>query len=390
MAERDGGTGTRPLRIVIAAGGTGGHVLPAAAVVEELRRRELPIKLLWIGGHTGVEAEIAGSNDVPFVGIQTGKLRRYLAIQTFIDALRIPIGVSQSLYHLIRFKPDVIFSTGGAASFPTVAAGWKRAPILTHEQTAQIGISNKLAARFADTFAVGFDKTAELARKRHGQVVLTGNPVRSSILGGSRERGLERYGFSDDLPVVFVTGGARGASPINTRVEALLPAILDHVQILHQAGPTSANNDLSRLTALKDSWPDDLQRRYVVEAFILGEIADVYAMADVVLARAGAGTVTELAMLGLPSVLVPLPGTWGDEQRKNAAILGDIGASVVLDQRHATPERLRDEVTALVDAPDRLHSMKEAALTIADPEAASKLVDELLRLADTPRAATVS
>jgi UDP-N-acetylglucosamine--N-acetylmuramyl-(pentapeptide) pyrophosphoryl-undecaprenol N-acetylglucosamine transferase len=373
---------TRPLRLVIAGGGTGGHVLPAVAVVEELRRRELPIELLWIGGLTGVEREIAVANNIPFVAIQTGKLRRYLAIETFTDMLRIPIGMGQAYRALRRFRPDVIFGTGGAVSFPTVFAGARLAPILTHEQTAQIGVSNRMASRFADVFAVAFEETATLARGRHGHVVVTGNPVRSSILNGSREAGLHRYGFSADLPVLYVTGGARGASPLNSRVEALLPELLDHVQVLHQAGPASANDDVRRLRELRATWPGETQRRYHVEEFIRDEIADVYAMASVVLARAGAGTVSELARVGLPSILIPLPGTWGDEQRKNAALLGNVGAAVVIDQRDATPERLRDEIVSLAGSPDRLRSMRDGARTIGDPNAAANLVNELLKLAD--------
>lgn len=380
MTEVSAARDTQPLRIVIAAGGTGGHVLPAVAIIEELRRRDLDVDLLWIGGHSGVESEIAAANGVPFASIQTGKLRRYFAIQTFTDALRIPIGVVQAFRRLRAFGPDVIFSTGGATSFPTVLAGSKLAPILTHEQTAQIGIANKLAARFADTFAVGFETTAGLARQRHSNVVVTGNPVRASILGGSRQRGLERYGFTDELPVLYVTGGARGASPVNSRVEALLPDLLHHVQILHQAGPASANADVARLRHLQQSWSEPLQRRYRVEEFIREEIADVYAMASLILARAGAGTVTELGRMGLPSILIPLPGTWGDEQRKNAATLANAGGAIVLEQSEATAERLKQELVDVLTSPMRLDAMRQAASTASEPAAASNLVDELLKL----------
>ncbi|MDQ3613008.1 MAG: glycosyltransferase, partial [Chloroflexota bacterium] len=163
-----------PMRLVIAGGGTGGHVLPAVAVVEEIRRRKLPVELLWIGGHPGVESEIARAHDIPFTAIQTGKLRRYLSIRTFSDATRIPVGAIQAWRALRAFRPDVIYGTGGAISFPTILAGARIAPILTHEQTAQIGIANKLAMRFADTFAASFEQTAELACTRHRHVIVTG------------------------------------------------------------------------------------------------------------------------------------------------------------------------------------------------------------------------
>ncbi len=357
-------------------------MLPAVAVVEEIRRRNLPVDLLWIGGHKGVERSIAEANDVPFTAIQTGKLRRYFALETFADLARIPLGVGQALAKLRAFRPDVIFGTGGAVSFPTVFAGARLAPILTHEQTAQIGSSNKMASRFADVFAVACDETAALARQRHNHVVVTGNPTRSSILGGSREAGLARYGFSPDLPVLYVTGGAQGATPINRRLESLLPELLNDVQILHQAGPPAADNDdVRHMREVQATWPEDVRGRYHVVEFVREEIADGSAMASLVLARAGAGTVAELARVGLPSILIPLPGTWGDEQRKNAELLANAGGAVVLRQAEATPEQLRETILRLVRDPEGLSAMGAAARGIGDPNAAANLLDELLNLA---------
>lgn len=372
---------TRPIRMVIAGGGTGGHVLPAVAVIEELRRRSVHFEGLWIGGHKGVEREIAKANNVPFAAIQTGKLRRYVAVQTLTDAMRLPIGLAQAWHQVRSFAPDVMYSTGGAVSVPTVVAGSRRVPVLTHEQTAQIGLANKTACRFAKTFAVGFEETAKLARHRHSNVVVTGNPVRSSLATGSAERGRAFARFSAGLPVVYVTGGALGASPLNQRVESSLEALLEHAQVLHQVGPASANNDFARLQARRSQLPERLAARYKVVEFVGDELPDVYAMADLVVARSGAGTVSELGYLGLPAVLMPLPGTWGDEQRKNARILGEVGAAVVIDQSDATPDRLQDEIASLVADRARLASMSVAARGTSRPDAASRLVDELLKLA---------
>jgi UDP-N-acetylglucosamine--N-acetylmuramyl-(pentapeptide) pyrophosphoryl-undecaprenol N-acetylglucosamine transferase len=373
---------SKPLRLLIAAGGTGGHVLSAVAVIEELKKRGLPVEMLWVGSHSGVERDIALSHGVPFVAIQTGKLRRYLSIKTITDMLRIPVGIAQGWHQVRSFNPDVIFSTGGAVSVPTVVAGARRAPVLTHEQTAQVGIANRTAARFAERFAVAFEETAELARKHHEHVVITGNPVRASLAEGSKSTGWEHFGLSPDLPVVFVTGGARGASPINTRIETLLPALLEHTQIVHQAGPAVANDDAARLRRKSGSWPEHLRKRYVVREFLGPEIADLYAITDIVIGRAGAGTVSELAFLGMPSILLPLPGTWGDEQRKNARVLANADAAIVIEQNDATPERLRKEIVALLDDPLRRNAMGANAKKISRPDAATRLVDEILTLAE--------
>lgn len=369
------------LRLIIAGGGTGGHVLPAVAVIEELHRRHISINALWIGSHSGVERSIAAEQRIPFVPIQTGKLRRYIAMQTVTDALRVPIGIVQAWRRIRTFAPDVIYSTGGAVSVPSVIAGHRIAPVITHEQTAQIGIANKTAARFASTFAVGFEQTAVRARAYHKYVVTTGNPVRASLASGSRARGFERYGFTSDLPVVYVTGGARGASPLNHRIEQLLGKILDHVQMVHQIGPASANDDLARLTELRNALPLHQARRYIPIDFVRSELPDLYAIADLVIGRAGAGTISELGYMGLPSVLIPLPGTWGDEQRKNARVLGDVGAAVVIEQTEATPARLKSEILGLTGSGARREAMAAAARSTSRPDAASRLVDEILDLA---------
>ncbi len=370
-----------PVRLLIAGGGTGGHVLPAIAVIEELRARGVPLELLWVGSHGGVEREVAMDANVPFQAIQTGKLRRYFAMQTFTDALRIPLGIVQGARAVRRFQPDVIYSTGGAVSVPTIVGSRGKVPVLTHEQTAQIGIANKTVARFATTFAVGFEQTAVDARKRHKRVIVTGNPVRASLTTGSAESGRARFGFTSALPVIYVTGGARGASPLNIRLEAILESLLERCQIIHQTGPASANDDGDRLSAKTRSLPEHLATRYVVRDFIRDELADVYSMTDLVVARSGAGTVSELGYIGLPSILIPLPGTWGDEQRKNARILGDAGAALVIDQHDATPLRLLTEITAILSDADRRASMAKAAKSTSTPGAASNLVNEILRLA---------
>lgn len=370
-----------PLRLLVAAGGTGGHVLPAVAVIDELKGRGVELDVLWIGSHKGVERDIANLHGIPFTAIQTGKLRRYASLETATDMLRLPVGLVQAFFTVRGFKPDVIFSTGGNVSVPTVVAGNRIAPVLTHEQTAQVGIANKIAARFAKVFAASYEETAEIARTLHGHVVVTGNPVRTSLANGDIAKGYAHFGLRPDVPVVFVTGGARGASAINERIEALLPDLLEKTQIVHQAGPATANDDAARLARLRQTWPADIRQRYVVREFLGSEIADLYAITDLVIGRAGAGTVAELAFLGKPSILMPLPGTWGDEQRKNAAILVKNDAAVVREQAETDALALGAEIEALLANPARMTRMGENAAKVSRPDAAARLVEELLWLA---------
>jgi UDP-N-acetylglucosamine--N-acetylmuramyl-(pentapeptide) pyrophosphoryl-undecaprenol N-acetylglucosamine transferase len=369
------------LRLAITGGGTGGHVLPALAVVDELRQRGALADLIWIGSSEGVESQAADEAGIRFLAIPTGKLRRYLSLRNLTDAARIPLGVLAARRALAAFRPDVVLSTGGFVSVPAVVAARGIAPVLTHEQTAILGLANRINARFADVLAVSHSQTESLAARLHGRVVVTGNPIRTGLTAGDRSRGLQRLGFEAALPVVYVTGGARGASPINQRIAALLPGILEQAQIVHQTGPLSANADASNLSELKETLPEAVRHRYFVVEFLGEELPDIYAVADLVVGRAGAGTIAELAYVGLPAILVPLPGARGDEQAVNARVLGDIGAAVVIAQQNATPERLQMEILALLEDPDRRARMATAARTIARPDAAARLTEELLSLA---------
>jgi UDP-N-acetylglucosamine--N-acetylmuramyl-(pentapeptide) pyrophosphoryl-undecaprenol N-acetylglucosamine transferase len=370
-------------RLLIAGGGTGGHVLPALAVLEELARRGQRGEVLWLGSAAGLEREAAARAGIPFRAIPTGKLRRYLSIHTATDAVRIPAGVAAAWRQVRRFRPDVVFSTGGFVSVPSVIAAARSTPMLTHEQTAILGLATRINARFADVLAVSYEQTAQRAAAIHRRVVVTGNPVRASLANGDAARALSRFGFDQERPVLYVTGGARGASPLNDRLAALLPGLLDRVQVVHQTGPASANPDAARLAAERARWPTELQNRYQVVEFVGDELADLYAVASLIVGRAGAGTVAELAMLGKPAVLIPLPGTGGDEQTHNARLLAEAGGAILISQAEATPERLGALLRELLADPVRLSEMSAKARTVGRSDAASRLTDELLALART-------
>lgn len=369
------------VRLVIAGGGTGGHVLPAFAVLGELHQRGVAADVTWIGSSDGHEREAARDAGIPFVAIPTGKLRRYLSLRNLTDAGRIPLGVAAARRALGKAKPQVILSTGGFVSVPTVIAARGIAPVVTHEQTAIVGLANRINARFADVLAISHEETLPEARRVHRNVSVTGNPVRTVLTEGSRERGLAWLGFTDELPVLYVTGGARGASPLNQRVAATLTQMLEQWQLLHQTGPASANNDAAQLAAQRAELPERLQCRYKIVEFIRDELPDVYAAVDLIVGRAGAGTVAELALVGKPAVLIPLPGAGGDEQARNAQVLVNAGGAVLLLQEDATPERLLAECVAILGDPERHLRMGRAAQSVAQPRAAANLADIVLSLA---------
>jgi len=378
---------SQPLKIIVTGGGTGGHVSPAVAVITKLRERSAsegwPLDLLYIGSVAGVERRTITEMGLPYVAIQTGKLRRYLSPRTPVDLLvKLPAGFAQAFRAVRRYKPNVIFSTGGYVCVPTVLAGsMLRVPSLTHEQTALVGLANRIAGRFATRVAISFPQSARFFHP--GKTILTGNPMRPSIVNGDARRAVSLFGFDPSVPMIYVTGGAQGSHAINMAMRAALPNLLEFCQVIHQCGegPDGTGDDLRALQEARRGLPSHQQARYVVQAYIDEELGDIYALAALVVGRAGAGTVNELANLGKPSMLIPLPGAAGGEQEANARALEKDGGAVVLLESSLTPASLTDMVRSLVTEPHKLEQMSQGARKLSTAGAADAIVEELLRLA---------
>ena len=375
------------MKLVVTGGGTGGHVSPAVAVITRLRERSAQegwsLDLLYIGSIAGVERRAAEELAVPYVAIETGKLRRYFSPQTPIDILfRLPRGYFQARVALRLFRPDVIFSTGGYVCVPTVIAGSRMGvPSLTHEQTALVGLANRIAGRFATKVAISYPQSASFFKA--GKTVLTGNPMRPSVLNGDIGRAASLFGFDPSIATLYITGGAQGSHAINMAVHGALTPLLECCQVVHQCGqgPDGSSADLALLQTAREELPEHLQARYQVQAYVGEEIGDVYALASLVVGRAGAGTVNELANLGKPSILVPLPGAAGGEQEANARTLEHEGGAIVLLETNLTPDSLVQQVCSLINDPISLARMSQGAQKLSTVGAADLIIDELLRLA---------
>ena len=384
----------RPLRILITGGGTGGHVGPALAVIQTIQARALtpPPEFLYVGSAAGVEARLAAEAGIPFAPVATGKLRRsrrgpmgLLTLANLRDAGRVPVGVAQAFAVVRHFRPDVVLATGGYVSVPpVVAARLLRVPVLTHEQTVTVGLANRIAGRFASRIALSFETSLpDLPEGLRARAFVTGNPVRQVIFDGDPQRARQRFGLLGHLPTVYITGGAQGSRVINEAVLAALPALLARCQIIHQCGeqPAGGQQDFDRLTAARAALPATLQARYFVTRFVqAGEIGDAYRLANLIVGRSGAGTVTETCALGKPALFIPLVPASGDEQTKNARRSTQAGAAAILSQSDCDGPHLTAALFALLDNPARLSDMGRAALTLARPRAADDLADALLGL----------
>ena len=245
------------LRILVTGGGSSGHISPALAIIETLQelaaRPETPWtpQFLYLGGKRGLEQGLVEAVGIPFVGVETGKLRRYMSRENLTDAFRVPVGVGQALGAVRRFRPHVVLATGGYVAVPPVmAAALLRVPVIIHEQTVQIGLANRITSRYATRIALGFESALdELPPALRHKAFVPGNPVRPVIFGGDPAEAVRLCGFvAEDgvLPTIYVTGGSQGARILNRAVELVLPELLRFCRVIHQCGRQPAHERRSR------------------------------------------------------------------------------------------------------------------------------------------------
>ncbi|MEU4836075.1 UDP-N-acetylglucosamine--N-acetylmuramyl-(pentapeptide) pyrophosphoryl-undecaprenol N-acetylglucosamine transferase [Streptosporangium sp. NPDC023615] len=374
----------RTLRLLVTGGGTGGHTYPALTTVAALRdhaaARGLDLDVLWVGTATGLEARVAAENGIAFRAVKAGKLRRSPSprelLTNLADMFRIPVGVIQAFGIAARYRPDVVLSTGGYVCVPLgVASRVLGRPLVMHEQITSLGLANRILSRFARRIALTHPSSIEhLPAAVRDRAVVTGNPVRPALLRGNVDAARHRFGLSPDLPVVYVTGGAQGSRQINTMIETILPDLLGRAQVLHQCGP----GWIDQLARAADALPGWMRDRYRPVPYVGAELADVFAVADVVVSRSGAGTVAELTAVGKASVLIPLVPSAADEQRQNARYLAEAGAARALLENGPAAEHLMAELDALLRDPRARAAMAAAAGALGRVDAADTLARVLL------------
>jgi UDP-N-acetylglucosamine--N-acetylmuramyl-(pentapeptide) pyrophosphoryl-undecaprenol N-acetylglucosamine transferase len=355
------GRGVPP--VAFAGGGTAGHVFPGLAVAERLDRR-----IVWIGSRDGVEKGLVTGTGVDFRGIPAGKLRRYLSPRNLSDIFKILAGILASVRILRRERPALLFSKGGFVSVPPViAARLCGIPAWTHESDFDPGLATRINLRFCEKVLVSFPETLRfLPPAAQAKAVVTGNPVRAAMYAADPARGRRFAGCPDGKPFLFVIGGSLGSSFLNGLIRSSLPLLLPRFIVMHQTGE-------------KDYAASEADG-YIAAAFIGEELPDVMAAADLVVSRAGANTLAELAALGRPSLLIPLPqsSSRGDQLR-NAEVFRSHGAAEVLPEEQASPQSLLVVIRRLFSDPGRLQEMGRAASALAGGRPAEAIASLIRR-----------
>ena len=320
-------------RIVFTGGGTAGHVTPNIALIPKLK--SLGYDIHYIGSYEGIERKLIEDYRIPYYGISTGKLRRYFDLKNFSDPFRVVKGFMEAKSVLKTLKPDIVFSKGGFVSVPVVrAASSLKIPCIIHESDMTPGLANSLCIPVAKKVCCNFPET--LQNLPADKAVLTGSPIRAELAKGSKEKGLSMCGFNGGKPVIMVIGGSLGAAGVNNLVREALPQLLEDFQIVHICGKEKIDN----LLLNKDGYK---QFEYVKE-----DLKDLFAMADIVISRAGANAICELLALRKPSLLIPLPAhaSRGD-QILNAKSFESQGFAMVADEDYLTAVTLTEKVHEL-------------------------------------------
>lgn len=362
---------------------TGAHFTPAQAVIEEFQKQP-DIKIVYVGRKTtqegdktqSIESKVLPSLGVKFIPIITGRLQRTFTIYTIPSLLKIPIGFLQALFIVLSEKPDVVLSFGGYVSVPVVIAAWLLSvPIITHEQTLVSGLANRINSIFADKVAVSFDQNLNFSKP----VVLTGNPLRKSILINETDQNLDneylemfKTAKTEKLPVVLVTGGNQGSHIINLTIEGLLDNLTKIACVIHATGDNRFR-DFERLEIKKNN-------RYLVKKWIGEEWSHVLSKTNLVISRAGINTLSELAFLKKPALLIPLPHLYQDEQNKNAKYFENLGLVKILPQSKLSPKSLFESIKEMLSNLDVWNKKAKDADKVIIPDAAKRLALETILL----------
>ncbi len=320
-------------RIVFTGGGSAGHVTPNIALFPRLKSMGYDIH--YIGSYEGIERKLIEDYRIPYYGISTGKLRRYFDVKNFSDPFRVLKGFAEARKILKTLRPDVVFSKGGFVSVPVVrAAAMLKIPCIIHESDMTPGLANNLCIPVAQKVCCNFPETMqELPAEK---AILTGSPIRNELTRGTREKGLEMCGFNMAKPVIMVIGGSLGAAGVNKLVREALPRLLEDFQIVHICGKEKIDNLLLNTKGYK-------QFEYVKE-----DLKDLFAMADIVISRAGANAICELLALRQPNLLIPLSANASrGDQILNAKSFESQGFSMVADEDYLTAVTLTEKVHEL-------------------------------------------
>jgi UDP-N-acetylglucosamine--N-acetylmuramyl-(pentapeptide) pyrophosphoryl-undecaprenol N-acetylglucosamine transferase len=372
------------IRICLTGGATGGHFFPLVFVARELKtlleKEDKPFKIFYLGSKPFKE-EVLKEEGIEIIILPEIKLRKYFSFQNFIDLLKVPYAFILAIYHLFRLMPNVIFSKGGPSSFLVVFASWLlTTPILIHESDSIPGLTNKISSFFAKKIFLAFESAQKYFKPEKTLVV--GQPIDRELLRTKADlEDFQRFNLDPQKRIILVLGGSQGSKFLNELIVEALPQLLNLGQVVHQTGEKHYSDVyLYAKGLLLEKNPEKLKDYHPFPFIDHNDLYYLLDLSDLVISRAGSGTIFELSALGKPSILVPIEEkVVGWHQVINARIYTQIGACKVLEEKNAKPHLLVDVVKNLFSDEGLLKKMKESALSFAKPDASLKIAEEIIK-----------
>ena len=363
------------MKIIVSGGGTGGHIYPALTLIDAIKSKRPDAEFLYVGTQKGLEADIVPKTGINFTALNLeGGLERRFTLENFSRAANAIWSIKHASDIVKNFKPNVVVGTGGYVCGPILlAASLLKVPTLIQEQNAVAGVTNKILSKFVNKIAVGTRDA--LKNFPADKTVYTGNPIRSAVLDAKKSDGLKEFGFTDDKPIVLISGGSRGARSINNAMIDVLKSAAEKnsAQFLHVTGKGEFDAVTEKLTDILDA-PNIKVVPY------LYNMPRAMAMADLAIFRAGATGLAELTARGIPSILIPYPFAAENHQEFNARALVEAGAARMILNKDLTAEILSATINELLTSPDTLKKMSEASLSLGKPHAAAEIAELILAL----------
>ena len=373
------------MKIVLVGGGTGGHFYPLIAVAEAIQtiaaeKRILVPQLFYIAPDPFDEQALF-ANNITYIKTRAGKIRRYASIKNFTGFFATIAGTISSLFTLFKLYPDVVFSKGGYASVPVVfAAHLLRIPIVIHESDAKAGRANIFASKYAYRIAVAFESVAKsFPEKTRSKIAVTGIPIRNVLKIGDEQGAKQLLGLDTAVPTIFIIGGSLGSQRINEMVLSALPDLVDFANIIHQTGKDNFKEVQASSSVILEK--NQNVSRYHPFSYLGPEpMRQAATAADLIVSRAGATSITEIALWRKPAILIPIPESISHDQRTNAYAYAHTGAAIVLEEENMTPHVLLSEIRRIASDPILGKEMGMKGALFGNPESARLIAEELIAI----------
>lgn len=369
--------------IILTGGGTGGHIFPLIAVARKLRvlakeRGIEDIRFLYVGARFGsVSEEVLRREGIDQRYIMSSKLRRYVSPLTIVDMIKLPFVILQAIWILFWNMPDAVFSKGGYGSFPVMLASWLFfiPSRVIHESDTVPGLSNRMGAKFAKRISTAFQSAA--LRFPVEKTAVVGMPVRDDLCNQDPKKARTFFEIVSNRKVVLIVGGSQGSKIINETIIQILPKLLAKYEVIHLSGPEQYETVKADAKAMIGDNPGGYYHLY---PFLTEEMKFAFTIADIVISRAGATSIFELASCGKPSILIPFKNAAQDHQRANAYEYAKSGGTIVIEEDNLTPNLLLSNITAVADDTVATARMASGAATFATKDAAEVIAKEILQL----------